>query len=303
MTPGKEMTVVEPVMKTAKGDGVTLQFAEWKGKGKTLLCIHGLTANCRCWDGIAEAIAPRHRILALDLRGRGFSDKPSSGYCIDHHCRDLVCLMDDLGLEKVVAVGHSLGAAIALALAAKHPARVDRMVLVDGGGKLSKEQMGKVFAGIKPSLDRLGRVFPSFDAYTKLLQKAPFLQPWSPLLETYFRYEVQEVDGGIRSRVRPEHIEEEIANLKDVDVARFYPETTCPVLILRATEGMLGEDDILLPEAAVQRMIRKMPDAHCVEVPGTNHYSILFQPQEARDGAVLDFLDAPDAGKERMERR
>jgi len=283
--------MTEPILKKARGDGVDIQTAIWEGSGNTLLCIHGLTANCRCWDTIAATMAPRHRVIAMDLRGRGLSESPPAGYSIDQHCRDIVCLMDDLGLEKVVPVGHSLGAFIALTLGARHLERIDRMILVDGGGKLSKEQMALVFAGIKPALDRLGKVFPSFEANIDLLKQAPFLQPWTPVLETYFRYEVEAVDGGVRSRVHPDHIAEESLHLKALDVAEYYPHVACPVLILRATEGMLAKDDILLPVDAVERMIRAIPDANCVDVEGTNHYSIIFHPNAARDGVMLDFID------------
>jgi pimeloyl-ACP methyl ester carboxylesterase len=280
-------------MKTASGDGLNIRLAAWEGSGKAVLCVHGLTANCRCWDAVADAIAGRHRVIAMDLRGRGLSQKPSSGYSIDHHVRDIACLMDDLSLDRVVIAGHSLGASIALAMAAAHPERIEGAILVDGGGALSAEQMARVFAGIKPSLDRLGKVFPSFEAYKGQLKKAPFLNPWSERLETYFRYEVEKVDGGVRSRVRPEHIAEEIENMKGLDVARFYPAVACPVLILRATDGMLADDDILLPTGAIQRMVREIPDARRVDVPGTHHYSILLGENRGRDEAIAAFLDSP----------
>ena len=193
-------------------------------------------------------------------------------------------------------MGHSLGAVIALALAAQHPDRVEKTVLFDGGGSLSKEQMAKVFAGIKPALDRLGRVFPSFSAYTDPLKKALFLQPWSDYHEVYFRYETEKTGEGVCSRVRPGHIEEEIANMKGVDAAGFYPNVVCPVLILRATDGMLAEDDILLPEEAVEKMIAEIPDARRVDVGGTNHYSILFEPNATRDRAILDFVAESNSG-------
>jgi pimeloyl-ACP methyl ester carboxylesterase len=239
---------------------------------------------------VAEGLSGRHRMLAMDLRGRGLSEKPASGYSVAHHCRDIVGLMDDLQMETVVVMGHSLGAVIALALAAEHPRRVERLVLFDGGGSLSKEQMVRVFAGIKPALDRLGRIFPSFSDYTARLKEAPFLQPWSRHHESYFRYEVEAVEEGVRSRVRPEHIAEEIFNMKEVEAARLYPKVKCPVLILRATDGMLAKDDILLPEEAVERMVAEIPGARRVDVAGTNHYSILFEPNTSRDGALLDFI-------------
>jgi pimeloyl-ACP methyl ester carboxylesterase len=280
----------EPIMIKTKGDGVKIQLAVWEGKGKEILCVHGITANSRFWDCLASALTPHHRVIAMDLRGRGLSEKPPTGYSIKHHCKDIAALMDDQGLERPVVMGHSLGAFISLVFAAQYPERVDRLILVDGGGKLSEDQMAKVFAGIKPSLDRLGKIFPSFETYLSLMKQAPYLQPWNLYMETYFRYEIEEVQGGIRSRVHPNHIEEEAKNLKEVDSREFYKKVKSPTLILRATKGMLAEDDLLLPEDVVEQMVREIPNAKRVDVEGANHYSILFQPNVKRDQSILDFL-------------
>lgn len=280
----------EPKMIKAKGDGVKIQVAVWEGKGKPILCVHGLTANCRCWDLLASSLSPRHKVLAMDLRGRGLSDSPPSGYSVETHCKDILALMDDQGLERPVLMGHSLGAFISLVFAAKYPRRLDRLILVDGGGKLSEAQMTKVFAGIKPSLDRLGKIFPDFESYLALLKQAPFLQPWNSFFETYFRYEVEEVEGGVRSRVHPKHIEEEAGNLKKMDSSQFYKKVMTPTLILRATKGMLSEDDLVLPADVAERMVREIPNAKKVDVEGSNHYSILFQPNTMRDKVLLGFL-------------
>jgi len=282
--------VTEPYMKKGKGDGVEINLAVWEGKGSDILCVHGLTANCRCWDRIASSLSPRHRVWAMDLRGRGFSDKPSSGYSIDHHCRDIRSLLSHLGIERVALLGHSLGAYISLAYAAKHPEQVDRLVLIDGGAKLSPGQAAKVFAGIKPSLDRLGQVFPTFEAYLENMKKAPFLQPWSSLLETYFRHEAEIFPGGVRSRIQPGHIQEEALNLNRFEAEPLYEQIQCPTLILRAPEGMLAKDDILLPEEVVEKMTREIPKAKRLDLPGTNHFSILFAPSTARDEGIREFL-------------
>jgi pimeloyl-ACP methyl ester carboxylesterase len=239
---------------------------------------------------MAASLTPRYKLIALDLRGRGLSEKPPGGYCVEQHSRDIEAVMENLGIERPVIVGHSLGALIALALTARRPEKTAGLVLVDGAGCLSEEQLEKVLTGIKPALDRLGLVFPSFEAYTARLKQAPFLNPWSEALERYFRYEIEDVPDGVRSRVRPEHILEEIENLKEVNAADYYPRIRCPVLILRATEGTLLPDDRVLPESAVQRMLKEIPDARSVPINGTNHYSILFQPNPARDDAVDNFL-------------
>jgi len=282
--------MTEPIMKTAAGHGVKIQLAQWDGKGKAILCIHGITANCRCWDVIASGLSPAHRVVAMDLRGRGLSESPDSGYSISHHCKDILSVLDDLHLEKAIIMGHSLGAFISVVFGAEHPERVDRIILVDGGGKLSDIQMAKVFAGIKPSLDRLGRIFPSFEAYLNLMKSAPFFKSWSPALETYYRYEIEEVDGGVRSRINPAHIREERENLGKVDISQFYDKISSPVLILRATHGMVAEDDLLLPQDVAERMVKKISDARYVDIPGTNHYSIVFEKIVMRDKSILDFL-------------
>jgi pimeloyl-ACP methyl ester carboxylesterase len=191
-----------------------------------------------------------------------------------------MALLDDMGMEKTVLMGHSLGALISLVFAAQYPQRVEKLILVDGGGKLSEEQLAKVFVGIKPSLDRLGQVFPSFDSYMAMMKQAPFLRPWNQYLETYFHYEVKEVEGGLRSRVQPGHIQEEILNMRNVDAAQYYQKISRPVLILRATQGMLANDDLVLPEEVARRMMKEMP----------NHYTIVFHPNEKRDQTLLDFI-------------
>ena len=282
--------MTEPKMIKTNGDGIKIQLAVWEGKGKQILCIHGITANSRFWDCLASALAPHHRVIAVDLRGRGLSDKPPTGYSIEHHCKDILALMNDRGLERPVLVGHSLGAFISLVFSAKYPQRVDRLILVDGGGKLTKTQMTKVFTGIKPSLDRLGKTFPSFEDYISQMKQAPYLQPWNSYMETYFHYEVEKVKGGLRSRVHPNHIEEEAKNLGKVDSRQFYKKVTSPTLILRATKGLLAKDDLVLPKDVAEHMVREIQNATKVDLKGTNHYSILFQPNKKRDQTILKFL-------------
>ena len=280
----------EPIMKKVKGDGIEINLAVWEGAGQPLLCIHGITANCRCWDTLADALTPEYQVMAMDLRGRGQSDRPSEGYALDYHLKDINCLLDDLGLERAVIMGHSLGAFIGLAFAAEYSNRVVRLILVDGGGDLSKEQFDNVFVGIKPALDRLGKVFPSAEAYLEKMKAAPYIQPWSSVTETYYRHEIEAVEGGVRTNIAPAHIQEEAANIKKVDCAPYYPRIKCKVLILRAPNGLLSQDDILLPEDVIGRMIAEIPHVQRFNVEGVNHYGIVFQPHAARDEVIREFL-------------
>lgn len=280
-----------PLMRRAEGHGVSINVAVWEGAAGPVFCIHGITANCRCWDRLARRLSPAYRILAMDLRGRGRSEKPAAGYSLESHTRDIRCVLDDLRIDRAVIMGHSLGAFIGLAFAARHPDRVEKLILVDGGGDLSGARMKKVLAGIKPSLDRLGQVFPNAAAYLAKMRESPFIQPWNAGIEDYYRYEIEPVDGGVRTNIEPAHIAEEAGNLRRFKCAPYYAKVRCRVLILRATVGLLSDDDLLLPTAVLRRMLREIPEAAAVSIPAANHYGILFQPHPARDRAILEFLE------------
>jgi pimeloyl-ACP methyl ester carboxylesterase len=67
----------DPIMFKANGNGIDIQLAQWgSDANKTILCVHCMTANCRCWDRLVPALSGHHRMLGMDLRGRGMSDKP-----------------------------------------------------------------------------------------------------------------------------------------------------------------------------------------------------------------------------------
>ena len=94
--------------------------------------IHGITANHRCWPLLADHL-PGVRIIAPDLRGRGRSRDLGGPYGLEQHARDLVAVLDHLELESVAVVAHSMGAFVAVLLAARFPDRVSSLTLVDGG--------------------------------------------------------------------------------------------------------------------------------------------------------------------------
>ena len=230
-------------------------------------------------------------MMAMDLRGRGQSDKPPTGYSMEYHIEDIKCLMDDMGLERTVLMGHSLGAFISLVFGAQYPDRTDRIILVDGAGKLSQEQFDHVFAAIKPALDRLGKVYPSAKAYIDHMKVAPYIHPWSYAIENYYRYELEEYEGGVRCNIDAAHIQEDAVNVRNVEADAYYPKVRCKVLILKAMEGLLSQDDLLLPEPVVARMVREIPNARRFDVPGMNHYGIVFQPHLARNQEIMAFLE------------
>lgn len=270
--------------------GVEIQMAEWPGPGPAVLGVHGLTANLHCFQLLAHALKGQNRVLAMDLRGRGLSDKPAAGYSLAHHCQDIAAVIRGLGLERVSLMGHSLGAYICLAFAADYPQMVDKLVLLDGGGELNAEQWIKVNKGTKPSVDRLGQVLPSREAYLDLMRQASYFNPWNQVTTDYFDHEMEAVPGGVRSRVRPDNIEEERSNLRQVVPSSFYQRVRCPVLILRAGKGMLDQDDVLLPRDALERMLGEIDRAQAVDLTGADHFTLMFQPNPDRDRALREFL-------------
>ncbi len=282
----------QPIFKKVNGDGVKIQVAYWEGSGDTILSIHGISSNCRVWDVIADALTPEVEFYAIDLRGRGHSDKPETGYNIKKHCEDIKCVIDNLHIKPTVVMGHSLGAYIGVVFAALYSEYVKKLILVDGGGKLSEKQAEKVFEGIKPSLQRLGHEFNSFEDYINLMKKSPFLQPWMDFLENYYRYEVETKDNGkVVPLVAPKTIVEEAENLKSDDITNYYEDIKCPVLVLRATHGMLTDDDLLLPEDSVEIMKNTIKNIRIVNIENTNHYTIAFYPNKKRDKIIKNFLD------------
>ncbi|MCC7410348.1 MAG: alpha/beta fold hydrolase [Gammaproteobacteria bacterium] len=108
---------------------VDLHFTE-RGQGRPLIVLHGLFGSARNWQGIATRLAPRWRILTVDLRNHGQSPHAATmGYAA--MAGDVLALMDRLGLETATVVGHSMGGKTAMAAALTQSARIERLVVVD----------------------------------------------------------------------------------------------------------------------------------------------------------------------------
>ena len=118
-------------MPTITHNGVKLAY-DSRGKGRpAFVFIHGWTCDRSFFAPQAKHFARRHRVVSLDLRGHGQSDKPQGPYPISTYADDIAALIDTLRLGKVVAVGHSMGGITALQLAADHPDKVAAIVMVD----------------------------------------------------------------------------------------------------------------------------------------------------------------------------
>lgn len=103
------------------------------GAGPDVVLIHGLTGDLSIWflSRTIPVLAESHRVTAYDLRGHGYTDAPAAGYTSLDHARDLIGLLDVLGIARSRLVGHSFGAVIAVHAAVIAPERVDALVLSD----------------------------------------------------------------------------------------------------------------------------------------------------------------------------
>ena len=275
-------------MVTMTVNGVALAVHEWPGKGPALVCVHGLTANHSCWASMADLLAPDFRLIAYDLRGRGESGKPESGYSLEHHCKDLLGLLDAFGLRKAVIMGHSLGAHIGLRFAVLYPARVSKLVLVDGGLDVRAE----VLDSLAPAINRLGMEFPSLEMFLQLIRGLPMFEGrWNDYLERYFRYDVETLpSGAVRSKVAKHAIEEELRNLQRERLWALHHRVKCPTLIFRAPDGLLTPPDCLMTQEEGRAMVAGIPKAKLVVVPRTNHYTVLLGQTPRVRTALRAFL-------------
>ncbi len=118
---------------TAKLHGHDLAYVD-RGTGPAVLFIHGLLGTNQNWTHLVSCLEAAHRVLLPDLFGHGASDKPMGDYSLGAHAATLRDLLDELEIERVTLVGHSLGGGIALQFCYLFPERVDRLVLVASGG-------------------------------------------------------------------------------------------------------------------------------------------------------------------------
>jgi len=118
-------------MKHLTREGVRLAYEESGSGSPPIVLVHGWTCNHTYFSPQQEHFSKRHRVVAVDLRGHGESDKPGGAYPISAYVDDLAHLIDTLKLGKVVAVGHSMGGITVLELGARHPDKVAAIVMVD----------------------------------------------------------------------------------------------------------------------------------------------------------------------------
>lgn len=290
-------------------NGIRLAYAEWPrldrpqstgprpaGQGNDgappIICLPHLTGHKGSFGPLAERLAPDWRVFALDLRGRGESDRADDGYGFAYHARDILAFADAVGLPRFILLGHSFGATTAVYLASIQPGRVQALVLLDGGADPQADTLRAMY----PTILRLEQRYPSLEAYQDAMRALPFFHPWSAALEQYCRDDVETLpDGTLGSRSSATAITRDLDLHFLYSMCLHFPALRCPVLFLRPGNGLAGERGHVFSEAEAQAITASIPDCTWVDVPGVNHYTMLMNDEPPVAWPIRVFLKSiPD---------
>lgn len=259
--------------------------------GIPVLAIHGITSSSRAWRALARQLTEA-RLVAPDLRGRGHSAGLSPSTGIRHHAADLAGLLDERGIAPAAVVGHSMGAFVAVALAAARPDLVRALVLVDGGYPLARPggvpDAELADAVLGPVAQRLTATFATREAYRDFWRTHPaFGDVTEADLVAYADHDLVGEPPALHPASTVADIAADALDLfgSDWHLAALR-ELHVPAVLLRAPRGLLDEPDGLYPDLVSHPPLA--PTLTVVDVPDVNHYSILLTDPGA--GIVADAL-------------
>jgi lipase len=296
------LRIVREARGQVPGDGIQLAFGYWPGRGAPVVGLHGLTASYVSFIGIAERLAGRRSLFALDLRGRGNADKPDGSYGMAQHVRDVAAAMRAMGFGPSILIGHSMGAFVATALAAQEPELAAGLVLIDGGyapaitAEVTPQQgLGPLLAHnahVNQRISQLSQTYLSREAYREFWRSQPHFPPedWGPWVEAFLDYEL----GGEAPRLQPKASEAAVR----ADLARGFQKDEIiaqlrairvPVLMIRADNGFAPGTPPLFPDAIMEQFRSYVSGMEEETILGTTHYTIVFGNRGAT--RIADLVD------------
>jgi N-formylmaleamate deformylase len=230
--------------------GVRLHVLDYGGDGAPLLVLPGITMVALGMDFVVRRLAGV-RALVLDVRGRGLSDRPEAGYSLADYAADVAAVVRELGLERPLVLGHSLGARIAAAFGATTPELAGPMVLVD------------------PPLSGPGRgPYPtSLEAFLGQLHAAQAGTTADEVARDWPRWPRREQE--LRARWLPTISEAAVVGthrgFEDEDFFAYWPQLPAPVALIH------GADSPVVTTAGAREAAESNPAAELVEVPDAGH--------------------------------
>ena len=292
-------------------DGLSLYYRSYGSGDDVVICLPGLTRNCKDFEDLAGHLSDRWRVICPDLRGRGQSDhdpKPSR-YHAGNYVRDCWTLLDGLGIEQFAIVGTSLGGMMAMIMADQQASRLRGIVLNDIGPEFPPDAVARIlqYVGRTPPVD-------NWDAAAKQAQQNYGLaypgmgdEFWPDHIRQAYRENeegkpVPDIDPAIGDALRRVHkvakllgwlrrlgLKRRIVGV-NIDPWDSFRAITMPCLLLY---GVLSD---VLTGAIVNRMQSAKPHLEVVEVPDRGHAPLLDEPL-AR-AAIDAFLGRLIEGKE-----
>ena len=261
-------------------DGVRLACREFGGQGPSVLLLHGLAGHADEWAQTASWLTERRRVVALDARGHGRSERLPSDVSRESHVADAAFVIERLGLRPVVVVGQSVGGLTALSLAARHADLVRGLVLVDASPAGGGEGVEETVAATAGALRAWPASFPSrSDAeafFAERFGTSLAAEAWASGLE--------HLEMGWRPRFEVEVMAQTLREAISVPSWDEWASIRCPTLVVRAGKGMVA------PETASE-MNERLPSAQVVELADAAHDLHLDRPDAWRD-ALTAFLDS-----------
>ena len=274
--------------KIIQTNGINLHYLDSESVGQTVILMHGLTANAHAFDGLLkEGLGKKYRIISVDLRGRGESDKPTEGYTMKDHAQDILGLMDALGLEKCIIGGHSFGALLTFYMAFHHDERIEKMLLLDAAARLHPQTKEMLI----PALSRIGQTYPSFDTYLEKVKSGAYMTYWEDTMLSYYQADVQtNEDGSVTQRSTPENMTEAILKGSFGEPWLDYIKAVEQPAILLNGIMNYALNAPLLPKEFALETVESMKNCQYQEVWG-NHQTMLYG-QGAKDivKSIEDFL-------------
>ncbi|GIX17728.1 MAG: alpha/beta hydrolase [Rhodothalassiaceae bacterium] len=262
------------------------------GGGLPVLCLHGLTRNSADFEPIAPHLARRRRVLAMDVRGRGQSDRDPDWrrYHPGTYVADAFKLLAHEGLDRVVLLGTSMGGIMSMMMGAARPELIAGIILNDIGPKVEE-------AGVRRISGYVGaREEPFADLAEAVAAIRAINEPFYPDLDdaAWERYArrllVRDADGRWRFAYDPA-IRRNFTEARETAApdlwAVFDGLAPIPLLVLR------GETSDILAAETLEEMARRHPDCTAVTVPNRGHPPLLDEPEAvAAIDAFLARLDA-----------
>jgi 3-oxoadipate enol-lactonase len=243
---------------------------EFFGGGKPLVLIHAFPLDGQMWTDTAQALSSRCRVIVPDMRGFGESDLGAGDPSIADMADDVATLLDSLGIKRAAVGGLSMGGYVALAFAARYPARLERLILADTRAAADSD------AARAGRADALALVEEQGVAALVERQLAVLL---SPAASETVREQVRSL-----GKQRPEGVSAGIRALRDrPDRRAELSAIACPTLVI------VGTEDKISPPAEMAEMSSEIPGASLVEIPGAGHLSNLEQPNHFAT-AVANFI-------------